>query len=136
MSDLKKIWGPLLLMGIGYFSVTYVLSEVKRNEAEAFFMEGSNGDFRSARTRLTPGLANLWTEKYFAARFGGIKPFESVSLPFFASRLKKSQINLNGSAETASGCTSDVFIEFENVWFGYFGGDGVGRFEIHSLCYD
>ena len=136
MSDTQKIVGSLLLLGLAYYSVTYVLSEVKRNEAEEFFMEVSTGDFRSARARLTPGLANLWTEAYFAARFGGIKPFESVSLPFFASRKRKPQINLNGSAETASGCTSDVFIEFENVWFGYFGGDGVGRFEIDPLCYD
>ena len=136
MSDFLKLIGTVFLIGLAYYGVTYVLSELKRNEAEAFFMDVSTGDFRSARTRLTPKLANLWTEKYFAARFGGIKPFENVSLPFFASRLKKSQINLNGSAETASGCTSDVLIEFENVWFGYFGGDGVGRFEIDPLCYD
>ena len=135
MSNTLKIFGTLLLVGIAYYSVTYVLSEFKRNEAESFFMDVSTGDYRSARSRLTPGLADRWTEAEFALRFDGIKPFTGVDLPYFASPKRKPTINLNGSAETSSGCTSFVFIEFENVWFGYFAGDGIGRFEVDPLCY-
>ena len=136
MSDTLKFFGPLLLLGLAYYSVTYVLSEFKRNEAESFFVDVSTGDYLSARDRLTPDLAIRWTEAEFARRFSGIKSFTSVDFPFFGSRKRKPQINLNGPAETASGCMSDVFIEFENVWFGYFAGDGIGRFEIDPLCYD
>jgi len=130
-----KIFSVIALIAAATYSYSWIASNGKREIAQAFLIEVSSGGYVSARERLNSTLSQERTEAKFASHFSETVPFTSVSLNLVGRKDRYRTMNLTGLAQTGTGCVSTVYVSFD-VWFEYFGGDGIENFSIEPLCFN
>lgn len=131
-SDILRLVSIIILMLAFIYLCLWFASSTIRQDGEAFLLELSRGDIQSARARLSPDFAAEWTQDRLTAKFGQIDPFSDVSFALVGIKGITSSMNITGTAETASGCVSVVYLSF-NVTLS-FDNEGIEDFDIDTNC--
>jgi hypothetical protein len=109
MKTFLKILAGLVVLGVVAFVLVMALTSGARDTAKAFVIESSSGEYTAARARLHEALAAEFTEARFAEVFQGARAYTEVS--FSSVEASGGTTTLEGTAETADGCSSKVALE-------------------------